>query len=116
MVANRTRSLCHAAALALVGWYLMVPPRVCPPGVGPQNPFDSRPCGRDPNAPLNNWVVSDYFDSADDCDDRLKAIKRSFAPDVSRLAAPGVALPSMPSSIIDEEYQCVYDGDPRLAK
>ena len=85
----------HAAALALVGWFLMVPPQVCP-----KNVFNQVPCGRDLNAPLNKWLSRGYFDSADDCDDRLRTMKSPFPP-----GAP---------SIVDE-YQCVYEGDPRLA-
>jgi len=86
----------HAAALALVGWYLMMPPSVCP-----SDPRSMRPCFLDPSLPLNQWNRDGYFDSADACDDRLNIIKRQLAPDVP--------------SVVDE-YQCVYEGDPRLAK
>jgi hypothetical protein len=40
---------CHAAALALVGWYLMVPP------------------GREFNAPFKYWLQQGSFDSAKEC-------------------------------------------------
>jgi hypothetical protein len=38
-------SLRHAAALALVGWYLMVPPVVC----------DQNKCIAEPKAPFSQW-------------------------------------------------------------
>ncbi|MGO9060944.1 MAG: hypothetical protein ACLQU2_26710 [Candidatus Binataceae bacterium] len=44
----------HAAALALVGWYLMLPPWIA------QNRFDA-------NAPLSKWQISGRFDTAQDC-------------------------------------------------
>jgi hypothetical protein len=44
----------HAAALALVGWYLMVPP-----WNGPDS-FDEK-------APFNTWEQIDVYDSATDC-------------------------------------------------
>jgi hypothetical protein len=70
----------HAASLALVcqalGWFLIAPPDVCPPG------RVQTPCVADPSAPLNKWTQNGYFDSVDACDDRLNTIKRNFAPGV----------------------------------
>ncbi len=40
-------TLRHAAALALVGWYLMYPPT--------------------PNRPLSQWEILNIFDSATEC-------------------------------------------------
>jgi hypothetical protein len=42
-------NLHHAAALALVGWYLMVPP------------------AKNLSAPLREWKIIDSFDRADEC-------------------------------------------------
>jgi hypothetical protein len=47
---------CHAASLALVGWYLMMPP-----------------WGK-VNAPLSEWVVYQSFDSAEVCAVARKAL------------------------------------------
>jgi hypothetical protein len=47
----------HAAALALVGWYLMLPPRRS----GSLNSFDA-------NAPLSQWSVYRSYDSDGDCE------------------------------------------------
>jgi hypothetical protein len=85
----------HAAAIALVGWYLMIPPQICP-----NSPYSQVPCYRDPSVSLNKWTRADYFDSVDACDDRLHTLKNPFPP-------------GSPSQI--DEYQCVYEGDPRLA-
>jgi len=46
----------HAAALALVGWYLMVPPTENANHI-------------DPFVPLSKWVVLRAFDTATACDD-----------------------------------------------
>jgi len=45
----------HAAAVALVGWYLIVPPA--------QNDNDVRY-----NAPISQWTIEHVFDSAVECD------------------------------------------------
>jgi hypothetical protein len=45
--------LCHAAAVALVGWYLMLPP------VRPDGSVNA-------NAPLLKWKTSKTYDTADD--------------------------------------------------
>jgi hypothetical protein len=44
----------HAAALALVGWYLMTPPL--------------KTGGPDNDAPRSRWNIEHVFDSAADCD------------------------------------------------
>jgi hypothetical protein len=48
----------HVVALALVGWYLMVPPSTLPPGVAYKEP-------------LSKWQIVRGFDTADDCRDFL---------------------------------------------
>jgi hypothetical protein len=48
-------NLRHAAALALIGWYLMAPPY-----------GDTRP-----KIPLSEWDTQRVFDSARDCDEVL---------------------------------------------
>jgi hypothetical protein len=48
----------HVVALALVGWYLMVPPSALPPGVAYKEP-------------LSKWQIVRGFDTADDCRDFL---------------------------------------------
>ncbi len=52
----------HAAALALVGWYLMAPP----PGP-PRSTFANTAPPND-GAPLNQWTTWDSYDSAQGCE------------------------------------------------
>ncbi len=60
----------HAAALALIGWYLMVPPAI---GTGLP----------DKTAPLGKWEIENSFETADDCmrnrgefsDDGMRRVK-----------------------------------------
>jgi hypothetical protein len=47
----------HAAALALVGWYLMIPPR----SAADQKTFDD-------HAPLASWFVFSAHDAAHECE------------------------------------------------
>ncbi len=87
----------HAAALALVGWYLMVPPWTAP------DTFDSK-------APISKWQVFLSFDSAQQCQDaqidyhakwRRNAFQRN-----ERVVAYNVRLFG--------EAQCIATDDPRL--
>ena len=48
----------HAVALALVGWYLMVPPQLVVGG---------RVLSYDLNAPFSKWEQGGSFDSAEEC-------------------------------------------------
>jgi hypothetical protein len=48
----------RAAALAIVGWYLMLAPRTS----------DSPPVTDDVNAPLNKWKTVGSYDTAAECD------------------------------------------------
>jgi hypothetical protein len=55
-------NLRHAAAIALSGWYLLVPPGSCrPEWVSQGKPM---PCA----APLSEWIVTLSFSSHDKCD------------------------------------------------
>ncbi len=48
----------HAAALALVGWYLMTPPMICRTGTGQECPnyASCAFCRSDSQTPLREWV------------------------------------------------------------
>ena len=52
-------NLRHAAALALLGWYLMIPPVVSDGHGGYIALIDS---------PLSKWAANRSFDHADECD------------------------------------------------
>src|SRR5215469_8784673 len=103
----------HAAALALVGWYLLVPPH--PSATSVQN--------YDLNAPLAQWGIFRAFDTAAECEEaRADLIKPQPSP--SEMAniqlPPGTKL--MTGKQLEDfiEYQshaqCLSSDDPRLAK
>ena len=88
----------HAAALALVGWYLMVPI--------PGN--DTIP---DPAITFSKWINIRSFDSAERCEDgRLNVIKSGVG---------GPQLMGYPEGEVKKVLllsQCVVSDDPRLAR
>jgi len=57
----------HAAALALVGWYLMVPPQNAHWQEKRQPLYNS-------NAPLSEWDIDESFDTAAECQAALKKL------------------------------------------
>jgi hypothetical protein len=118
----------HAAALALVGWYLIVPPS--PYG----SDGDTRPLSQ---IPLSEWRTQHVFDSAQDCDELLsrwraiaaKAEKedREFRAVAQRNpktglfeAPPGFKTdPAFDKMTLDQLYayegaECIATDDPRL--
>ena len=90
-------NLRHAAALALVGWYLLVPPH------GPNGRWD-------PRAPLSKWVMDGSYDTAKECDARYHR-DLDLALDMKRKHLS-------PPDIFDEvrAEECIAADDPRLAK
>jgi hypothetical protein len=50
----------HVAALALVGWYLLVPPRTKTWWIGEERYDDA--------APLSRWTIERSFDKAEPCE------------------------------------------------
>ena len=86
-------NLRHAAVLALVGWYLMVPPALS------HGPKDGQ------IEPLPYWSMAGAFEVEKDCDaERLRLSK--FNPNLGSYRG----LP--PEEIYD--VQCVATDDPRL--
>jgi hypothetical protein len=58
-------NLRHAGALALVGWYLMIPPT------------RGAPAEILYHAPLSRWEVSDQYDGKVECENSLKEIVKN---------------------------------------
>ena len=56
----------HLAALALVGWYLMMPPD------SPKIPHDV-----DPDIPISRWINVTGFDTEDSCEKALTDLQNS---------------------------------------
>ena len=99
---------CHAAAFAIVAWYLMIPP------IGADNNVDAR-------APLSQWRRGVSFNSQKECDDSLKdAIQNPMTPDEYKDAAKQTRTAKMRPLSMSEmtkrtaQSQCVASDDPRL--
>jgi hypothetical protein len=85
----------HAVALALVGWYLMVPPTKNVNQI-------------DPSIPLPKWVVLRAFDTADACNEAQDQLRYR----VSRL---NLRVPVASAASEAAEFsQCIASDDPRL--
>jgi hypothetical protein len=84
----------HAAALALAGWYLIVPSSRLPPGLAYKEP-------------LRKWQVVRGYDSADDCQDSLDA----FFEDSQQKQALNLLEPAYRDYMF---AKCVATDDPRL--
>ncbi len=85
----------HAAALALAGWYLMMPP------ISGDKLVE--------HAALSQWQIAASFDSARECD----AKKQEFASQSQKLisdASPSVQLLARAEALA----QCIDSADPRL--
>jgi hypothetical protein len=121
-------NLRHAAALALVGWYFMIPP-----------PLPSPATGMDVHAPLSRWVRARSVDTADDCEVVRQGTLVEANKEVQKIQRQFAALPegtqhdSRPlSEVAPDLYradvqasrfavaaasaQCIASDDPRLAK
>jgi hypothetical protein len=86
----------HAAALALVGWYLMIPPVV---GQG---------SGRKVwhHAPLRKWERGATFNSEEVCNQRLRVPRNVKGP-----------FENFTQALVAEQFsdgRCVRSNDPRL--
>jgi hypothetical protein len=95
-------NLHHAAALALVGWYLMVPPNV-----------------RDPSAsaasiePLDQWLNVRSFDTATACEDARTAMIGSYREELRKNTNSEHSFIGFSASSATE---CIASDDPRLKK
>ncbi len=86
----------HTAALALIGWYLMVPPRAS----------DHRTFIFD--APLREWSIMGSYDSAKECANDRTAQLDFWANDAAKgLPYRAATLDSLEHSV------CIATDDPR---
>lgn len=101
-----TMKLHHAAALALIGWFLMAPPA----SPGPNGSFVTKT-----NLPLALWNNIGSYDQDGDCEEERRAfldLKRTEPP-----SSPGFAQESLGTklSIVSSwSAVCVSSDDPRL--
>jgi hypothetical protein len=84
-----------AAALALVGWYLMLPP------VKPDGSVNAK-------APLSKWRTSNTYDTIDECKEALSGLRGGWVG-----YANGHEL-NYPSQ--KDTAACIATDDPRLEK
>jgi hypothetical protein len=97
-------NLRHAAALALVGWYLMLPPMNSWRGL----PWIER------NAPLSKWKQSAAFNSAKDCEVARGKHETDLGLAVKSNMAREHEVGRNPSAPIDDGALCIATDDPRL--
>ena len=84
--------LCHAATLALVGWYLMGPPVI-------SVHFESSDFA-DPDAPLSKWTILKSFDAAKDCEAGRQNMLREHK--------------NKHDEVVYDDAVCIVTDDPRL--
>jgi len=90
----RVRLSNAAAALALLGWYLLVPPSTLPPSVAYKEP-------------LRKWQMVRGFDTADDCEEFLSTFYEQSREKQS--------LDMLEPAYRDYMFaKCVASDDPRL--
>jgi hypothetical protein len=93
----------HAAALALVGWYLLGPPQR-----GESANFDT-------DAPLSKWKVINSFDNLGACE-QGRIIEQGRWYDRAARDTPGTkdAIKDAIMLILLDSAKCVASDDPRL--
>jgi len=116
-------SFYHAAALALVGWYLMIP---IPSNSKAEPFFNLQP---DLDLPLSRWTISKGFDNADDCQDTLWSWQLASVSPNGDLQVPLPELQAKPKARLPKKQdnqlqrgwdsifrhaQCIVTDDPRL--
>jgi len=87
----------HAAALALVGWYLMLPPMA-------GNHTDL-------SAPLSSWRIAGSYDAAIEC---RKVLEDSIRDAFKALKDPHLLPFTREASLQVLDAACVATDDPRL--
>jgi len=84
----------HTSALALIAWYLMVPP------------IDRQTFKVLNKAPLEQWEIYSRFETTDDCEREINTSVRSFAASQSN--------PNNPDLIALSLARCIASNDPRV--
>jgi len=93
----------HFAGVALVAWYLMVPPLV------------NAPYKIDTEAPLTSWKVHQSFNTEDECRESLSAAKSKY--NQTATAPIGTIKRGSRAFALQMVFgQCVRSDNPALAK
>ena len=98
-------NLRHAAALALVGWYLMVPP---------DHPKLDDSTGWVSQAPLRDWQIVQRFDATSACEKRRHEIISDAMHAIKPDSLAGHAAAVLSDYAISNNAACVSRDDPRL--
>jgi hypothetical protein len=96
----------HAAALALVGWYLMMPPT-------PQDPS----LLADPTPSLSVWFLKQSFDTAKECEHTRRAEDHEAERemhDIAKARAIETEIERVQILMQSIFSQCIATDDPRL--
>lgn len=108
--------LAQAAALALAGWYLIVPPPDC----SKRNPKNPHFCASDESQPFDRWAQLAFFGSAGECLDLSNALASgNFNFEGERAlrlkAKAGADWPAMKTLLsAGVPTRCISADDPRL--
>jgi hypothetical protein len=109
-------NLHRAAALALVGWVLLLPPLVLPLSDSHPEPLDV-----DRKAPLSEWIQECSFERAEDCERARKALPDEVMKQRSVIIPGKMGAAEIEQShanlVVGARYAlCVAADDPRLKK
>jgi hypothetical protein len=110
----------HAAALALVGWYLTFPPLVCvknrPPVQEGNATILHRPCEYDPRRPLSEWTIVIPYDTAVACDREALRLHDGTAAQAvdEKTDRKNPGFKNWLASGVLADVQCIASDDPRL--
>ncbi len=102
----------HAVALALVGWYLMIPPYPTPSYWQQIRGLEGCP---DRNTPLSQWTIQGVFDTAEQCKNELTTYKRWTALRTrDKKNSDNRCDGFTPELLASSDAQCIASDDPRL--
>jgi hypothetical protein len=98
----------HAAALALLGWYLMLPQVY--------RPTKDKPASNNRGAPVSKWDIHKSFDSAAECEKERDNLQRSAETmlEPSSRGDPDGKYRALGEA--DEVAVCIASDDPRLVR
>ncbi len=103
-------TLHHAAALALMGWLLLMPPVFSPMG-------EHHRSFNDLSAPLNKWDVLAKFGSQDQCEEEKQRLRTEAPARLNFAHEHPDRDPNGNILAVSEAWQladCIADDDPRL--
>ncbi len=94
----------HAAALALVGWFLMLAPRTS----------DSLPVTYDTSVPLNTWTRIGSYDTPAECDEGKKEVPAEILQAEAGRSEEQKKLANETIVNLLKASTCIATDDPRL--